>query len=282
MENRCIENEFCRVIISNKGAEVHSMIDKSTGIDYIWCGNPEHWANRNPVLFPHMGSLPGKKYIYEGKEYTTGNHGIARYAMFTWVDSKDNYAELILESNDELKTNSYPFEFALRVRYELEGKRLNIKYTIENRDTKALPFEIGMHPAFNVPMVPGKCFEDYSLVFEVEENTSASIKDGVVKLCGNRIDFSGRPFDKTASMFFPGLKSKYVTLTDGENSLRVCIEDTAVTGFWRPTTAAPFVCIEPWRPFNNLEKEDTFKRGNDNWLLPSGESFKYSYYFEII
>ena len=258
------------------------MVDKSTGIDYIWCGNPEHWGNRNPVLFPHMGSLPGKKYIYEGKEYTTGNHGIARYAMFAWVDSGENYAELVLESNDELKANSYPFEFALKVRYELEGKKLNVNYTIENRDTKPLPFEIGMHPAFNVPMVPEKCYEDYSLVFEVEEKTSASTKAGVVELCGNRIDFSDRPFDQSASLFFPGLKSKHVTLTDGENSLRVYIADTAVTGFWRPTSVAPFVCIEPWRPFNNLEKEDTFKRGNDNCLLPSGESFKYSYYFEIV
>ena len=282
MEHQILENEVCKVEISDHASEVHTMIDKATGLNYIWCGDPAHWNNRNPILFPHTGSLPDKKYTLNGKEYTTGNHGFLRHAQFRWLSVSKTEAELIFEPDAALKETSYPFDFALKVRYVLIGKRLELHYRIENHDEKALPFEIGLHPAFNVPLLPEQSFEDYFIEFEQEEHASARVRTGSFELNGTKLDFKDKPFERSKAMFFAGLKSNYVTLSDGVHGLRVGIQNTEQTGFWRPSSEAPFVCIEPWQPINALEKEDTFLRGKLNNLLPAQEVFEFSTYFEIL
>ena len=69
MKTILLENEVCLAEISAQAAEVHRFYDKSRGIETIWCGDPQQWANRNPILFPHLGSLPQGKMVIEGKEY---------------------------------------------------------------------------------------------------------------------------------------------------------------------------------------------------------------------
>ena len=55
----------------------------------------------------------------------------------------------------------YPFDFTLRVIYALNGNKVEIVYQVENRSDRHMPFGIGGHPGFNVPLAAGKQFEEY-------------------------------------------------------------------------------------------------------------------------
>lgn len=46
---------------------------------------------------------------------------------------------------------NYPFKYGFSVRYHVDGKRLYCTWTVENRDERDLHFQIGAHPAFNLP-----------------------------------------------------------------------------------------------------------------------------------
>lgn len=283
MSSVILENELAKVEISSHAAEVHHFIDKAKGTEAIWCGDAKFWANRNPILFPHTGSLPEKKYVYHGREYTTGNHGFARHAEFTLVGSSTDTAEFVLASSDELKEKSYPFDFELHVVYRLNGNRLTLHYSLINQSEEDLPFEFGLHPAFNVPMDGKGKFQDYKIIFEKAEQSQARTRSGEPFILeGTELRFADDPFGRSKALFFGGLKSDYVTLTDGTCGIRVGIKGTEQTGFWQPDPEAPFVCIEPWHPINQLKKADSFGRGRDNNLLPSKETWEFETYFELL
>ena len=47
-----IENDILKVAVSDKGAELFSVVSKSDGCEYIWQGDSKYWEDRAPILFP--------------------------------------------------------------------------------------------------------------------------------------------------------------------------------------------------------------------------------------
>ena len=41
-----IENEFIRLTVESKGAEVYSVVNKHTGAEMLWNGDPSVWPRR--------------------------------------------------------------------------------------------------------------------------------------------------------------------------------------------------------------------------------------------
>ena len=274
-----IANEYVEAVISQQAAEVISFKRKDNGIEMIWCRNPEFWYNCNPILFPYTGRLKDDHYFHNGQEYSLGQHGFARRALFEFTDVKDDEVTLTLTDNEETRA-VYPFHFSLSVNYRLEGYRIVISYTVENTDEAALPFELGFHPAFNCPMTPDKVYEDYRIEFEKEEDLHHENKPHLT---------TGSSFDlkdtlQSGSFFYRNnqIRSSWVQLTDGDHTLRVGTAGFSVLGFWRKTTETPFMCIEPWSPYSNLPKGPFFRDDYQYNLLPSGQQYHCSYYFEII
>ena len=68
-----------------------------------------------------------------------GQHGFARDMEFAVDVQTATEAWFSLRSNEETKAK-YPFEFILKVGYELEGKDLKVIWQVENPDTKTLYF----------------------------------------------------------------------------------------------------------------------------------------------
>ena len=273
-----IKNNFVQATISSHAAEVISFRKASSTVETIWSRNPQHWRNCNPLLFPYAGPLKDGKYTYDGKEYSCGQHGFARDAEFTFTEVRDDEVALVLQS-DFNTMRVYPFLFSVEARYKLQGHKLLIKYTVTNRDEKMLPFMIGLHPAFNCPMDRRESYKNYRIEFEQNEDLShpeRNIPDGN--------SFSLRDVSLFPSFFYHNhqLKSSWAQLTNGRHTVRVGIEGYASIGFWHSSDKAPFVCIEPWFPDNDLPKENTFRDDTENNLLPPGQVFECGYYFELI
>ncbi len=276
-----IENEQCAVEISRQAGEVSQYLDKENKIDYCWCGNPGFWANRNPVLFPLLGGVENGQYEYEGHSYHIGNHGVLRYALFDFVSQSDD--TVILEKTADEKTlTAYPFNFRLQVTYRLTGKKLDISYLIENKDSKPLPFEVGFHPAFNIPFTADKSFADYQLHFAAKEQMT-STNSFVTVADTDTISLSDPSlFDRSLSFFFDGFKSEYVDLTDGVHSLRVGTAGFGQLGIWHKSPSTPFICIEPWMPKLPLEQKPFFPHEKKANVLPAGSQVSFGYYFAIV
>ena len=276
---KTIQNEKVTATISSRAAEVIGFMDKDTSIERVWCRDPKYWANCNPILFPYTGLLPDGKYTYQGNDYVLGSHGLARYAEFTFEDVKDDEATLSLGSNEEL-LKVYPFHFKLTVNYKLDGNRIRIRYRLDNLDEEELPFTIGFHPAFNCPMTEDSVFDDYYLEFAHEEDLHNP--DFPDLQTGKRIMLKDVLYDKQLFYHNGQITSPYVDLTNGEHAIRVGIEGYDTLGFWRKNNEAPFVCIEPWYPRNELKKEPFF-RGEELYnRLPGNGSFECEYYWEIL
>ncbi len=67
-----IENEFLKVIINAKGAELQSIFHKTHLLEYMWSGDSSFWAKKSPVLFPIVGTLKNDTYFYNNKPYKLG------------------------------------------------------------------------------------------------------------------------------------------------------------------------------------------------------------------
>ena len=52
-----LENDHLRVTIAPRGAELHSLINKTTGTEHIWQADQVIWGWHAPNLFPVVGGL---------------------------------------------------------------------------------------------------------------------------------------------------------------------------------------------------------------------------------
>jgi len=248
-----ISNSYISAQIYSKGAELFSLKSIKTNEEYIWEGDPKYWGKHSPVLFPIIGTLKNNSYSYKDQEYKLSRHGFARDLNFEIIQSSENQAVFSLKASEETK-KVYPFEFELHLTYTLTETKIEIKYTIINKDKVAIPFSIGAHPAFALP----KNFESYSLEFEAQEtltchtleNDLVSDSKFEINLEDKKLPLQYATFENDA-LIMKTLQSKEITILD-ENKplLKVIFKDFNNLGIWTKV-GAPFICIEPWLGYSD-------------------------------
>ncbi len=250
-----IQNEYICLTVDTLGAEMMSL-RSADGTEYLWQGNAAYWKDRSPHLFPFIGRLTKNSYCYRGKQYPMEIHGFASKMEFEPVEQGCDY--LILELRSTIMTISrYPFDFTFRVIYALNGNKVEVVYQVENRGERYMPFGVGGHPGFRVPLIDGESFTDYELEFTTAckpdrvgftPNVYLSGKDEAYPLSEDKkIDLRHDLFDDDAII----LKNmaREITLRSKISRHGVCVSypDMPYLGIWhRPKTEAGYVCIEPW------------------------------------
>ena len=279
-----IESDELKVGISNFGAELHSIKDKD-GLEYLWQADPKFWKRHAPILFPFIGPLQDGTYTVDGKEYKMTSHGFARDKAFTLMDLSDNYAEFVLTSEGTM--DIYPFEFDIRVKYTVEGRKVTTKIGIKNNDYKTMRFYVGGHPAFRCPLIDGEDFTDYVVEFEKPEFIEQPLLS-----CGKRtILDNGTTIPMSHELFNNDvfMKSKpnsnTVTLKSTKSNKGVKLDFTGcdTIAVWSPNAEAPFVCLEPWSSIPSIN--DEAKELDEKRLaiaLDPDEIYKFSFTAEMI
>lgn len=248
-----LENEYVKVGLSAKGAELQGLYSKETNIEYLWNADSKYWGKHSPVLFPIVGSLKNNSFNYKGKNYELPRHGFARDYVFDIEQNTETEAVFTLTQNAEtLKV--YPFYFELKLKYTLIDRKLNLTYEVINTGTEELLFSIGAHPAFAVPNTPNTTYEDYYLAFNTDDRlTSWKLEDGLVSDETENIELSGHKLNLKHELFyndalvFKTLQSNCISLLNNKNDfgLHFHFEDFPFFGIWAAIDA-PFVCLEPW------------------------------------
>ena len=62
-----LKNGELTVEIASLGAEMKSLKDNRTGLEYLWEGDPAFWKRTSPVLFPLVGNYRDQERVYEDR-----------------------------------------------------------------------------------------------------------------------------------------------------------------------------------------------------------------------
>ena len=262
----CIKNEHLTVKISTLGAELQSII--CDGKEEIWQGDPAFWSGRSPILFPICGELLNNGYEYEGTHYDLRKHGFASIMEFSVEELADTYATFLLTPTEET-LKSYPFDFELRVKYNLTGRKMTVIYETYNPSDKDMYFSVGAHESYACP----EGIEAYKLVFDMPENFNCAtftkdkvIGDEFIDLGQNTRELCVTDeLFKIGALMFLDLKSRGVTLVNKATGEGRRLEYPGFDYFFVWTRPyAGYICLEPWRgvpDFANATGDFKEKRG---------------------
>ena len=162
-----LKNDKITVIISAHGAELQS-IKSAEGREYLWQGDEKNWPRRSPLLFPIVCGLWNGQYRVDGKTYELPRHGFARDMDFDVIEKTESSVTYELTSNEETM-KVYPYEFGLNVSYFLNDDMINVVWTVRNMGKEEMHFQIGGHPAFNLPDVGEGDKVEGTLLFDNEQ-----------------------------------------------------------------------------------------------------------------
>jgi len=248
-----LNNGILSVKINTLGAELISVC--RDGAEYIWDGDKKWWDDKAPVLFPICGRLPEKKYSYGGKVYDMDIHGFGWKSEFAVIEAAKE--RLVLELRESEKTLAeYPFAFSFKADFSICKDSLTLKFTVENRDGKVMPYMVGWHPGFNLagdgeigsfslkfaggdvlshhPILPG--------CFVAPEGKDYPAKDSTYVLNEEEI------YSQDTMIFTGTCGSALLSSPMTERKLLMEYSDNLpYFCIWKETSAeARFVCLEPW------------------------------------
>ena len=249
-----IENEKLRVEVNPMGAELNSLFNKSTGLEYIWSGDPAFWGKKSPVLFPIVGNLKDNQYFVDGKSYEMNRHGFAREKMFTVINQHSSAIQFELQS-DWQTLQVFPFQFTFSIIYTISSGTLSVCYQVKNKGTEMMHFSVGGHPAFRLPLTDTLSYEDYYLFFNKKElagrwpiSQTGLIERASIPLLDNtqNLSLSKSLFHKDA-IVLKQLESDEVEVKSDLHAagLSFSFKGFPYLGIWAAKDA-DFICIEPW------------------------------------
>ena len=260
MERISLSYRGTTAVVQTLGPQITSF--KGTdGREVLWQADPAVWSRQSPVLFPVCGSVRAGKIRIGGEFYPMPKHGFTYNPEpeFTVSHRGDDFVALTMTDSPATR-RLYPFAFALHVTYRLFNDGYTTTFLVENRSDRPMPFCIGGHPGFRVPMTAGARYEDYQIVFAREEEGVTSLApdgeliQGTERLRelqnGRILPLAHALFDRRDALIFAGLNSRSVDLvhrTSGRG-LRFDFPKMEVLAVWsRPGMKGEYVCLEPWQ-----------------------------------
>lgn len=283
-----LENEAWKIETDSHGAELKSVLNKENYREYMWYGNAKYWGRTSPVLFPFVGSLKDKRFLWKGRSYPMGQHGFARDADFGLLSRTDSELRYIMRSDAETRAR-YPFDFEFEIVYTLDGNDLNIRWIVRNTGGETMFFSVGAHPAFLCPVHGEENKAGYRLIFKGAKelrhygnapDTGLAMREDLVLPLEDETAVITEDFFDRATYIAEGKQTDEVILADPAGKPIVGVKfDAPLFGLWSPEKKnAPFVCIEPW--YGRCDGEDyegdLAGRAFSNTLQP-GEVFDVDY-----
>lgn len=250
-----ISNDHLSAMVSEMGAELQSLRDEQTDHEYLWQGDARWWGGRSPILFPIVGGLWNGCYRLDGHETKLQKHGFVRRQP--WHCTLHEAGRVRMEyDGSEADYALFPFRFNLAVTYTLEGRRLKAEFEVKNLDERDMYFQLGGHPALNLPGWNEEQEVDGYLLLEGKpESVRRAGEQGCLEpeshpvplTADGLVPLSVATFAHEA-LIFDRQQIHAATLLDRDRHRVARVESSApVWLFWSPQGIhTPFVCCEPW------------------------------------
>ena len=256
-----ISNGSLTASIDTMGAQLMSLLKGES--EYHWQVDANWWPRRAPILLPIVGVLKdGKAESAEGT-VSLARHGLARLNQFEVVEKSDSSVTLQLKSTEETR-ESYPYDFELRLIFSVAGDTLTQTYEVTNPANVVLPFTLGAHPAFNIPIpgVEAASLDQYHLLFTRSWTSyGPSITDE--GLCdyttpqrlivdSDTLPLSWELIDREKTITLEDVPDRRITLaanveaSSETHGIQMDFEGFDYLGIWSAAPGCPFVALEPW------------------------------------
>lgn len=247
--------------IDTMGAQLMSL--RKGESEYLWQGDSNWWPRRAPILFPIVGVLKdGEAESAEGT-ISLARHGLARLNQFEVVEQSPSSVTLRLKSTEETR-KAYPYDFELRLIFSLSDDTLTQTYEVTNPANVVLPFTLGAHPAFNIPIpgVEAASLDQYYLLFTHSWTSyGPSITDD--GLCdyttpqklivdSDTLPLSWELIDCEKTITLEDVPDRRITLaanaeaSSETHGIQIDFEGFDYLGIWSAAPGCPFVALEPW------------------------------------
>jgi len=241
--------------VKKAGAEICSIKRLQDNKEYMWSGDPEVWSGISPILFPIVGALKDRKYIYNDKEYSLPQHGFFRDNNLVELSGQTPESLTFMLKSDEESLLFYPFHFEFYVTYILKDNTIQVSHRVKNIGRGPMYFSLGGHPAFKCPMEEGEIYADYFLEFSDKETVNRynitdegliGYADELVLKESSTINLHYDLFNRGA-LVFKEFKSNSVSLVSKRSGkkLQVNFKGFPYLGIWAKPRGH-YVCIEPW------------------------------------
>ena len=256
-----ISNDSLTASIDTMGAQLMSLQKGES--EYLWQGDANWWPRRAPILFPIVGVLKdGKAESAEGT-ISLARHGLARLNQFEVVEKSDSSVTLQLKSTEETR-KAYPYDFELKLIFSVAGDTLTQTYEVTNPANIVLPFALGAHPAFNIPIpgVEAASLDQYYLLFTRSWTSyGPSITDE--GLCdyatpqrlvvdSDTLPLSWDLIDREKTITLEDVPDRRITLaanmeaSSEAHGIQMEFDGFDYLGIWSAAPGCPFVALEPW------------------------------------
>ncbi len=252
-----LQNDQLSITVQSTGAELKSLVKRSTGTEYMWSGDPAIWGSTAPVLFPIIGTLKDGKTTIDGKEYHIPKHGIIRHNSKLEFFSKLEDRLVFRLCYDEESLDVYPYKFDFRITFRLRNEHLIIYHEVMNVDDQPIRFHLGGHPAFRIPLFEDDTYTDYFLRFEHPEDSESHqvTPTGNISRATRPVPWTegGTVLPLTHELFsqdalvFKDLHSPSLKLESRNHGpvLKLDYAGWTQLGIWAKTNG-DFICLEPW------------------------------------
>lgn len=206
-----------------------------------------------PVLFPICGNLPSNIFLYNHQKYSLKQHGFARDLPWQVLgQSTDTSAKVILCLKSNPQTlEVYPFEFELIFSYELQGNKLIINQSYENKSSGEMPFSFGFHPYFY-------CDDKSQLSLDIPAQEYQSKTGEQSYPFTGELDYSLAEID----IAFTKLQGQTASFDDRKRDLKVKLSYSdcfSTLVFWT-LKDKNYICVEPWSsPRNSINTGEQLK-----------------------
>ena len=247
--------------IDTMGAQLMSL--RKGESEYLWQGDSNWWPRRAPILFPIVGVLKDSKAESAEGTISLARHGLARLNQFEVVEQSVSSVTLQLKSTEET-LKSYPYDFELKLIFSVAGDTLTQTYKVTNPANVVLPFTLGAHPAFNIPIpgVEAASLDQYHLLFTHSWTSyGPSITDE--GLCdyttpqrlivdSDTLPLSWELIDREKTITLENVPDRRITLAASTEApseahgIQMDFEGFDYLGIWSATPGCPFVALEPW------------------------------------
>lgn len=289
-----IKSNAASAKIDSMGAQLISLQDREA-VEYIWQRNPSIWGNCSPLLFPIVGNCRNNKTIIEDKVCEIPKHGFCKTTDFQLISQTESSVTFGFD-NSAVPAGVYPYQFAFHASYTLTDRTLTLSMEVINHDSKDIFYCIGTHPGFNCPLHNGERFEDYELIFGVQESHGYRSYDTAnlqfdmrtehpFPGSGKSIPLSRNLFESDA-IWFDRPNSREVSLVNPSTGkgIKVSFEDFSSIAFWTATAReATYICLEPWNGSAVCSDEDNdFQHKNHLQKLSPSASKNYNVIMEIL
>lgn len=282
-----LSNNLLRISVSPLGAELQSIESVATGFQYLWQGDPRFWKRRSPVLFPIVGAVWNGMFRMDGREYPMGQHGFARDMEFVPVEDAPDDELWFRLAATPATLKKYPRDFSLEIGYRLLNENITVMWRVRNNDSRDMSFQIGAHPAFNLPGFDAADSVHAYFNFDVAEAEAQIIEDKgcvgprtkVVRPdADGMLPVTASTFSEDALIFGGNRLHRVSLLTKERSPLLTLLFRSPYVGLWAPAPDAPFVCIEPWYGrADSVGYDGDFASREAVRAIAPGETFEASY-----